>query len=190
MMEDLTGGAGMGLAFEGRVPLAWSQNPEALAPGDAAGLQAGNHETLRVILALEDHVTEVPEERGANQPDLGRLDFKVNLLLELVGQLLERHMTLPAPVWVRLTAQQVEWESDQTLEPGTSGAVALFLCPRYPRPLVLRGRVSHVERSPEPLRMCLAYEGCSEPFLEDLERLIFRRHRRLIAQARRGAGPG
>ena len=174
--------ATLGLALEDRLPLSWT----VCDTSNLGSLQLANQDTLRIILALEEHIPEA-EERGANAPELARIDFKLNLVLDLVSKLLERHLVLPAPRLTRLTPEVVEWVADDGPSAGSNVEVQLFLCNRYPRAIVLPGRVTGTSTGADGLRTSVSFEGLGDTVKEELEKLIFRRHRRLVAQARRAS---
>jgi atypical PilZ domain-containing cyclic di-GMP receptor len=185
MTEHQTDSPAMGLAFEDRLPLTWQilkSPPEAM---DLANLQIANQEILCVVLSLEEHPSDSADDYAAGAEDLARIDFKLNLLLDLVGQLIVRQIALPASVPVKLTPTEIRWESAEALEVGSTVRIEVYLTHQYPRPLVLVGRVSGVQRVPDGFDIAVGLEGLSEAVQQSIEKLIFRHHRRLIAHSRR-----
>jgi hypothetical protein len=178
---------GEGLVYEARLPLRW----KALAPSAQAAsgapdghLDEANAEWLRVLSATQEHG---PEHGGEENPELmheiRRLEFKLDLVLAMVGQMLARQLELPPPVPVRLSAERLEWLAADGPVPGEEIEVELYLLPEYPRPLYLRGVVESSEEKTGWIR--LRFAGLSEPVRDWLERTIFRYHRRQIALSRR-----
>jgi hypothetical protein len=115
--------------------------------------------------------------------EIRRLEFKLDLVLAMVGQMLARQLELPPPVPVRLSAERLEWLAADGPVPGEEIEVELYLLPEYPRPLYLRGVVESSEEKTGWIR--LRFAGLSEPVRDWLERTIFRYHRRQIALSRR-----
>lgn len=177
-----------GLIYEDLIPLRWSAVTLTLTEAQRARLQEANEEALRMIAALDEHPAETSNEHDAVAQELQRLDFKLNLVLDLVGQLLSQHLVLPAPMPVRLGSNSMEWDAADA--PGVGGLVnvELFLSRKYPRAITLHGRVRQVDALEGVHRVEVIFEGVSALVQESLEKFIFRHHRRRIAHARRALG--
>src|SRR5271156_4296451 len=101
---------GDSLVFEESLPVAWV--PGALAEGAAlARLNADNHQLLGAESSLDEvRVHEaLKDESPALLHELQRLEYKVNILLRLVGELALRSSGLPSAQRVRLSARAMEW---------------------------------------------------------------------------------
>lgn len=173
------------IAYEGVLPLAWTPLPQP--PTDAALARCFETDltVLGVVAARDErHRTEAAED-GAPSPELVGIDAKLNLLLELVGTLLAREHTLPPLRALRLNAHGVAWGDDAPPPAGAHGIVALHLdaCPAVP--LRLPGRVA--PRAPGDTRCVVLFRELPAPLQEALERLVFRDHRRRIAEVRQAA---
>jgi hypothetical protein len=107
MHEQPSDSLEMGLAFEDHLPLLWTVLRAPPDPQQLVNIQLTNQETLYVILSLEEYPAEWVEDHPTNPQELGRIDFKINLLLDLVGRLLAQHISLPGPVRIRLTPQEI-----------------------------------------------------------------------------------
>jgi len=108
--------------------------------------------------------------------------MKVNMLLDLVGQLVASHQTRPPPVRLRFNAMGAIWHATRPLpELGTHGVVEIYLRDSLPQPLRLVGRISSV--SPDG-RVKARFLPPGELIADLLEKFAFRRHRRQIAGAR------
>ena len=170
---------GTGLVLEDRLPLRWRV---AEAPSVAPPLQLSNEETLRVILSLDEHHVEASDENPEFAHEVQRLETKINLILELVSQVLARQLQLPESLPVRLSAQEIEWETATAPAVGSAVLIEAYVCPRYPRPLFLPATVKDSSSG----RVRAVFDELGAPVQDLLEKLIFRHHRRLIAAARRG----
>lgn len=160
----------MGISFSMSAPLAWR-----LASGELTTQQyEENERLLRVILALDEYPAEHSEELAA-------LDFKVNIVLELLADLLTRQLALPAAVALRLGATQLMWTDDGHLPAvGEHIELSIYLHRTFPRPLLLRGRVSAVQADG-----CHVHLDALPDALQDMfEKFIFAHHRREVAHAR------
>lgn len=177
-----------GLIYEDVIPLRWSVVSVALSESQQARLQEANEEALRIIAALDEHPAETSNEHDAVAQELQRLDFKLNLVLDLVGQLLSQHLILPTPAPVRLASNSIEWDAPAPPDAGSLVSVELFLSRKYPRAITLYGRVHQVNALDDVYRVEVVFEGVSALVEESLEKFIFRHHRRRIAHARRAQG--
>lgn len=193
------------LVYATALPLQWV--PEVSSdPAYLIHLQYRNERLLRQLAILEQQGSEVIEEHGAGQ-ELQRIEAKINLLLDLAGDLLARQSGLRPAVAVRISARSVQWPvagaapaptmpipaagmheaATPTAEAPTTGALAtgalgevhLWLRPDLPRPLCLPARIVAVGDWIEA-----EYCGLGESLLDSLEKTIFRYHRRQVAMTR------
>ncbi len=173
-----------GLSYEASLPFSWRVLD---AVPDAAHLiywNEYNEATLRSMSALDEYTNQPPDEHATQGHELARLEFKVNLILDLLGQLLAQQMLLPEAVWLKVGARGVEWASPEVPKQGQALLLQLYLTPSYPRPLELPATVVKHETLTVGARCTAAFAGCSEPVQDWLEKLIFRHHRRSIAHTR------
>ncbi len=174
-----------GLIYEAELPLAWRPLAEALADSELVRRNDANELLLKAIGVLEEYRGEAEEAASGTQQELARLEFKVDLILDLISRMLVRQLQLPAAVACRLGAQGLAWLCRGELPPvGSMLQLELYLQPRYPSPLLLVGEVVGTEAGGEASLVTVAFRDLS-PVLEDaLEKLIFRHHRRSVALAR------
>ena len=168
------------LSFEDR----WSVDAIALngpmLPADHARLIERNLAALTTLAALEDRRVESSDEDTPVLQELARLDAKLNALVELVNRLLVPAHRLPA-------RQSVSFNAIGALLPAAlvpaEGAVLLRLhfdaCPSVP--LELPGSV---QRQGDDGRAFVVFADLGEGLSEAIERLVFRHHRRKVAESR------
>jgi hypothetical protein len=168
------------LAYEEVLPVIWVPLAGRMEAAVAAGFTERNVRLLQALAAIEDHgVSDKPDESA---PDLTRLDFKINLLLDLVGQLLVANRPRPAAVPIRFNSQGAVWHASTPLPPaGKPGIVEIHLRDFLAEPLRLPGSLTAV--SPEG-EVTARFTPVGEPLADLLERLIFRHHRRQVAGIR------
>lgn len=184
--ERQTDSAGIGVVYEDRLPLAISVLSSPWEPSQRLRLEQGNVDLLKTLVAMEEGGSESNGEEEKD-PDLQRVEFKVNLVLDLVAQLYRDHLALPPLTPIRLSGEGLEWFDTSSHSEGTWLQVQLYISQRFPQPLILSGSSAPAGDDPAyPCRMRL--EGLSQPLQDALERFIFRHHRRLIAYQRRAAG--
>lgn len=177
------------LAVQDVLPLLWRVLPSPTDQDTAAGYSERNARVLHTREALDQlGPVEKPDENSPNAADLMRLELKINLLLDLVGQILAANRPRPAAVPVRFNAQGAVWRSAAPLpEAGGQGIAEIYLHDCLAEPLRLPGRVSNV--TPDG-HVKVRFAPVGETVADLLEKLAFRRHRRQIAgsrQPRRGS---
>ena len=176
---------GDGLIYEETMPVVWTAGPPAQGL-DLARLNADNHQLLGAESSLDEvRVHEaLKDESPALVHELQRLEFKVNILLRLTAELTLRNSGLPAPQRVRFTSRALEWFGEQTPAVGTTGLLAVYINASLPQPVKIPCAVAG-ERLQDNLHVAqLRFSGLSDAVVEQLEKLIFRHHRRLVAGAR------
>ena len=176
---------GLGLVYEDRLALVWTQL--FIPPTDLqlARIAANNAEVLRIIAILDEHAPAPQDDDDALAAAVTRLDFKLNLALELLGLVLAHHLQLPPLRAARLTPTSLTWEEPTPPPLEAWMSVEIYLSPHYPRPLTLVGKVIALPNFNEQSAITLGFEYLSESVRDRIEKIIFRHHRRTIAHARR-----
>jgi hypothetical protein len=179
---------GDGLIFEEIMPVVWTAGP--LAEGlSLARLNTDNHQLLGAESSLDEvRVHEaLKDESPALVHELQRLEYKVNILLRLTAELALRDSGLPAPQRVRMTSRALEWFGEQTPAVGATGLLAVYVNSSLPQPVKIPCSVAGERRQDEVRIAQLRFNGLSDAVVEQLDKLIFRHHRRLVAGARLAA---
>jgi hypothetical protein len=171
------------LAFQDVLPVLWRVAPAPLDPDAAAGLIERNLQVLQAWDAMEEHgPVEKPDENSPYAADLMRLERKMNLLLDLVGQILATNRPRPAPAYVRFNALGAVWRGTPPLpEAGAQGVLEIYLHDCLAQPLRLAGRVTNV--TPDG-NVKARFSPLGEAVADLIEKMAFRRHRRQIAGTR------
>jgi hypothetical protein len=110
-----------------------------------------------------------------------RLDFKLNLLLDLAGQLLAQSQTRLQSVPIRLNSLGASWRSDEIPPPGQHGILEVVIRDIVVQPLNLPAEVVPSEK---PGEARVRFTALGEVVADHIEKLVFRRHRRKIAGSR------
>jgi hypothetical protein len=175
------------LAFQDVLPVVWRP---AASPADREPATSFDERNIRLLHAWDAMEEHVPVEKPEDSPyaaDILRLDLKINLLLDLVGQILVASRPRPPPSSVRFNALGALWRATGPLpEAGAQGVAEIYLRDCLAEPLRLPGRVTNV--TPDG-HIKVKFLPLSEPVADLIEKLAFRRHRRQIAgtrQPRRG----
>src|ERR1700737_2437134 len=175
------------LAFQDVLPLLWRPMMSRVDPGPTGSFDERNLRLLQAWDAMEEHVP-VEKQKSEDAPyaaEIMRLDLKVNLLLDLVGQLLAANRPRPPASPVRFNALGAMWHATKggTLpEAGEQGIAEIYLRDCMAEPLRLAGRVTSV--TPDG-HIKVKFLPMGEAVSDLIEKLAFRRHRRQIAGARK-----
>lgn len=175
---------GQGVLYETRMPLAWKSLKERPNDQQLLPLNDHNETVLRTVLSLEEVGGEHSDESAGSAQELVRLEAKINLMLNLVGQLLASQSAIPPKASVCLGAQSLEWSGAKVPGPGQWVLVEIYLHPSYPLPLRLIGLAEAPSGNLNSPAAAITFSGLSDAVQDALEKLIFRHHRRAIAQAR------
>jgi hypothetical protein len=179
---------GDGLIFEEALPVVWTAGPlvEGLA---LARLNADNHQLLAAEASLDEvRVHEaLKDESAALVQELQRLEYKVNILLRLTAELALRNNGLPPPQRVRLTSRALEWFGEHRPAVGSTGLLVVYINSALPQPVKIPCVVVGERTQEAACAVQMRYSGMSDAVVEQIDKLIFRHHRRLVAGARLAA---
>ncbi len=178
-----------GLVYEQNLPLRWWQLPGCPEETELNRLNESALRILHVALAWNESLPAVEGQEEATARAYELVEFKVNLLVELVSELLTRDQPLPIPASVELRSEGLWWKTARP--PGFSEILRmeLYILPCVPKPLALIAEVTSVERSDDLYRVHARFLCMTEQVRDALEKMIFRHHRRTVAEARRTASP-
>lgn len=172
------------LAFQDILPLQWRPMTSPVDRELSASFDERNLRLLQAWDAMEEH-TPIEKQKPEEAPyaaEILRLDLKVNLLLDLVGQLLVANRPRPPATPMRFNALGAMWRATGTLpEAGEQGIAEIYLRDCLAEPLRLAGRVTNV--TPDG-NIKVKFLPMGEAVSDLIEKLAFRRHRRQIAGAR------
>jgi len=178
---------GKNLSFEDYIPVAWRCVEDPIDDARLEHLIHGNEEVLQSVATLEKLHFESPDDDAENySSELTQLDLKLNMLLDLVSELLREQRKLPESVPVNITSDSVQWLCKQTLpEINQMIILEVFLHHRLPKPLLIYGQVVEHEKTQDKTKVMIKFELSSVPNRDLLEKMIFRQHRRKVAQSKR-----
>ena len=171
------------LAYEDLLPVRWVPHPKRIDDVTAQHLAERNIRVLQACDALEEYGQldkSKSDEDSPHSADIMRLDFKLNLLLDLASQLLAQSQSRPASMQIRLNAMGASWKSDSPPAPGTHGVLEVGIRDLIVQPLNLPADA--VAGAPGEARV--RFLSLGEVVADHIEKLVFRRHRRKIAGSR------
>lgn len=173
---------GQWLSYRETLPITWR-----LAAGEAVGAALAE-QNLRMLAAAA-----TLEERGRIEPDaahaqeLDRLNHKFDVMIELLGALLRSVQPPPPGRSVQLSREGLSWTpAEAPPAVGSAVVVDLYLHPCAPGVWRWSGEVvAHCDGE-----ICVRFSAMPEALAAALERHVFMRHRRSVAEARSPAGRG
>ena len=170
------------LAYQDVLPVGWRRLAQPLDDAAVTSLTDRNVRTLQVALAIEEQgAVEKTDEKSPHAADLARLEAKVNLVVDLLGQLLAANQRRPAASGIRFNALGAAWRSATPPQVGENGLLDIYLRECRAQPITLIGRIMRV--SPEG-EVRASFTPPGEATSDLLEKLAFRRHRRQVAGVR------
>lgn len=165
-------------------PLRWWVMDRAPSESELRRADLENEEVLRTVHLLDDFSLDGGEESVVPASDAMRLELKLNLLIDWVGELIRRTTDLPEPVPATLSASELTWEAEWVPQEGSWIGAELYPAQGCPKPLMLIGRQSAAAAEDGRDRIRMTLEGLGETSRDLLEKWIFRFHRRAVAAAR------
>lgn len=168
-----------GVTCETHMALRWERSEE-MSDAEFAAMAAVNEDRLRIINGIDEYQAESEEDMLEIAVQLQRLEFKVNLALDMLSELLLGRANVPQPASVSLGLSRLSWQCSPAPGVGELLWVELYLHRRYPFPIVLTGRVDKLIGD----QVELLLDSPPESVRVLLEKFIFRCHRRQIARIR------
>ena len=168
------------LAVQDVLPVLWRPAATRPDPQSLAGLSERNYRILQAWDDLEDRgPVEMSDENSPIGMELQRLDRKLTLLLDLVGQILCVNQPRPLPVAVRFNALGAVWRLSQAPpEVGAPGTVEIYLRECVAQPLRFAGSATAVTSAGE---FKVRFVPLEDAVASLIGKIAFRRHRRQIA---------
>jgi len=161
-------------------------------PAELALVNDRNASVLVAVSALMDKRSESTEDDSPLTQEVARLDAKLNVLMEIVNRLLLPQSGLPPRISVRFNAAGAVVTGENLPPAGEPVLLKLHFDACRALPLELPGTCLAVPDGwGEPVagQRFVAFEGLSEGVRDGIERLVFRQHRRQIAESRSHGRP-
>ena len=170
-------------------PLTWQIQTRTPDTATWSQIDAANSHLLHLQLVLDDKLSDVQtDDNPEHKPELQRLETKLDYLIDLIGHLARQQMALPEPVAVSLSSYTLCWHWGAT--PPTERSlvkVELFLPPVITQALQLFVTITGViAEDTGGYQIQAEMISHNAAFYQQLDRIIFRHHRREIAHLRHG----
>ncbi len=174
------------ITYEGLLPLHWEHIDTPPDDDMLRYIHEHNIESLKQVLLLDEFSHTGQDDLGSDLRDNSRMERKIDLLLSLLGSMINKQQATSA-YHVKLTTESLQWTAS-----GLSGLVAqqqlmlqLYLHPYSVSPLKMFAEIR--EAGQDYCRVKLHALDTAEQEL--LQRYIFLNHRRQVA-AKRNATSG
>lgn len=178
------------LLFEKPMPVAWEGFDLSCAPGVFAPFNHTNENLLRVLLSLDDAIKEHDDGIKEVSHELQRVEAKLDLLLQWLGQWVATTQGVPPEVPVVLSESGLSVilansGRASVIEVGLGLLFHVYLDKHYPQALHLPAEVYSVEQTPAGCLVVVRFAGLHTDVYDLIEKFIFREHRRRIAASKR-----
>ncbi len=167
------------MAYDGHLPMAvqlLGNSPDALVVYNERNLNV-----LRSLASLEERRAEGGDEDNPVMQELLRMDSKINVLIEVINRLLVPVAQLPAQRLIRFNALGIVVPHDALPTTEHPLLVRLHFDACLALPLELPGSL---ERRFDDGSAYISFIEATEMVKDELERFVFRHHRRKVAEAR------
>jgi hypothetical protein len=173
------------LAYQDLLPVQWQSNA-GRDRFELAGFEEANAMLLQACVAMDEHPgRDKNEDLGPLAGEIARIDFKLNLVLQLLSRLVARE-PMPPPCPIQFNALGASWTPPGAAPAvGSHGLLRIQLRSSLPQPLELPAKVVAIEGTVVKLR----FTELPESLAELIQRLAFLRHRRHIAGVRKARAP-
>jgi hypothetical protein len=178
---------GKALIYEDQIPLLAEQIKDDTRQVSGQRLELQNLKILRLLWNMQESLHELPEQYHELESVFLRLDNKLDVLLELLGQIASQTMDLPPQSRIRLNSIRLSWLSESAPQPASRWQVECYVIPSVPTPLTLSGRVCAIHPEGSSFWIELELEPLGELVADLLDKIIFRAHRRAVARQRHSA---
>ncbi|TCV94149.1 atypical PilZ domain-containing cyclic di-GMP receptor [Luteibacter rhizovicinus] len=185
MNEDIWSSFSERVTYDGRfhATCEFAPLPDSAA---LALLNDRNVSVLTAVAALVEKRAETPEDDTTVTNELSRLDAKLNVLMEIVNRLLLPQADLPPRIALRFNASGAVLPWDGLPAVGQPVLLRIHFDVCRALPLELPGQRL---AGPSDGRGFIGFQGLSEHVRDAIERLVFRHHRRQVAEARLAGRP-
>ena len=180
---DALHGAVAAVQLDGVFPLDWVE--ELNPPQAFAEVMADNMTLLRALLMLDEPTASHDGENGRSDP-IHNLERRVDLLLLMASTALRGLGNLPVERPCALSSRKLRWASEQPIELGRRLWARIYLRHRIALPLLLPGQITEQRPDRGQFWHTLELDPLDQQVQNELDRLIFRHHRRQVARQRKG----
>lgn len=171
------------LTIESVLPVRWHHIDATDAAALARRFDVRNERLLRVLQVVETSGAADHGDDAGVGGELHRIEAKLDMMIELLGELIVRDQPAPASVPARFNAESLELLLDSAPPVvGDDVVVEIVINPRLPRALQFVTRTDASTPEPHGIRVTLRLTDISPQVREQLERQVFLLHRRSLSR--------
>jgi hypothetical protein len=169
------------LAYHDVLPVRWEPLTRTLNPFEVSGMEESNVALLQACLAVEEQPTrDKNDELHPLATELARLDFKLNLVLKLIGALVDSRQAID-PVAVQFNRRGASWQGRGVLPAvGSRGILHIGLRSSLTQTLDFVAEISENERG----AMSADFVDVAPAVSDLVQQLCFLKHRKRVAGSR------
>ncbi|HET7266949.1 MAG TPA: PilZ domain-containing protein [Rhodanobacteraceae bacterium] len=174
------------ITWEGAMRVECETLDAPLDPARQARMEEQDADVLATLNMLGERGGSEPPEDEAVSAALARIDAKLDLLLAMFNRYLLGHVQMPPPRTVRFNARGIVIPDWKAPEADMAVLVRIYFDSCVGMPLELPGRVAPAPRGAGGF---VAFDELDEGIRQSIEHLVFRQHRRQLAESRREPQP-
>jgi hypothetical protein len=174
------------IVWEGTPYIACEILDAPLEPARRARVEELDVGVLATLNMLGERGGGEPQDDEASAAALTRIDAKLDVLLEMFNRHLLGQVELPPRHAVRFNARGILINDWTAPKPDTPVLVRIYFDACVGLPLELPG---HVAVAPLVGAGFVSFDGLDEDIRQSIEHMVFRQHRRQLAEARRDPQP-
>ncbi|MDH5361087.1 MAG: hypothetical protein OEX03_11015 [Gammaproteobacteria bacterium] len=148
------------------------------------GEQRKNLELLKSYWIFHETRTDDLKEHPELQIHLERIELKLDMQSEMLAMLLHQSIKLPVAQTFSLGAETFISTLNEQYPVGSTMRIELFLMPEYPKPLIFFAKLLAQESLGNGYKSTFELQDMDIVCRDMLEKILFRHHRRQIAQLR------
>jgi len=171
------------LAYQATTPVHWRLLEKPLSFEEQGRLNESNLRMLQSYSAIEEYgQQERQADEAAYAADFARLELKVNLLLDLMGRILNANEPRPPAMHIRFNALgAIVQFTPHAVQLGDEGLLEIYLKECLVDPLRMVGRVANIAADGAAK---IKFSPPGESVGNLIEKLAFLRHRRHVAESK------
>lgn len=169
------------LAYHDVLPVRWEPLTRTLNPFEINGMEESNALLLQACIAVEEQPTrDKNEDLHPLAAELARLDFKLNLVLKLIGSLVDSRQAIE-PVPVQFNRRGASWQGRSVFPPvGSRGILHIGLRSSLTQTLDFVAEISENELG----AMSAEFIDVTASVSDLIQQLCFLKHRKRVAGSR------
>ncbi len=181
--NEIGSNLGDSVFLEQVVPLHWKQVSIEEIKLSIVDYNTKNAKTLGRLLAVGENVHATNPDSHGDGHELSKIEFKIDLLLDLITSLVSQQIQLHKKRRFRLYSSHLLWYNEKplTFKPGDQLIMSVWISDDYPRPIYFFCTCEKITEEDGCYIANCQYKHFDANVQGLIEKIIFRYHRRAIA---------